>query len=226
VSDDASAAPVAVDAASADAAPAESGSADAAPVDAEGGEGQRDGRRRRRGRGRGRDGAESGEANESSVEPGEVTAAEVPEASAGPVAQEVPDADAPVVAPVVAAVAPIAEAAAPVEAAPVVAPAPVAVEVVAPAPAPAPAAPVVAAPFVLPLATLADLARDAGLEWVNSDAEKVAQVQAAIAAEPKPIHVPRDIKPVVLVDEGPLILVETRRDLSQVKLPFEGGDAR
>jgi ribonuclease E len=27
--------------------------------------------------------------------------------------------------------------------------------------------------------------------------------------------------PAVVLDEGPLILVETRKDLSQVKLPFE-----
>ena len=47
------------------------------------------------------------------------------------------------------------------------------------------------------------------------------QVQAAIAAEPKPIHVPRDIKPVVVVDEGPLVLVETRKDLRNMPLPFE-----
>ena len=48
-----------------------------------------------------------------------------------------------------------------------------------------------------------------------------AQVQAAIAAEPKPIHVPREIKPVVVLDEGPLVLVETRKDLRNMPLPFE-----
>ena len=46
-------------------------------------------------------------------------------------------------------------------------------------------------------------------------------MQAAIAAEPQPVRVPREPKPVVLVDEGPLVLVETRRDLSELKLPFE-----
>ena len=40
-------------------------------------------------------------------------------------------------------------------------------------------------------------------------------------AEPKPVHVPREPRPVVLVDEGPLILVETRRDLASLQLPFE-----
>jgi ribonuclease E len=33
--------------------------------------------------------------------------------------------------------------------------------------------------------------------------------------------VPRERPAPVVIDEGPLVLVETRRDLSQVKLPFE-----
>jgi ribonuclease E len=76
-------------------------------------------------------------------------------------------------------------------------------------------------PFALPLDTLQALAESAGLQWVHSDAEKVRAAQDAIAAAPKPVHVPRVIKPVVLVDEGPLVLVETRKDLTQVRLPFE-----
>lgn len=76
-------------------------------------------------------------------------------------------------------------------------------------------------PYVLPLEHLHRIAQDSGLQWVNSDAEKIAAAQAAIAAEPKPVHVPREPKPPVVIDEGPLILVETRKDLSQVKLPFE-----
>jgi len=39
--------------------------------------------------------------------------------------------------------------------------------------------------------------------------------------EPKPVHVPREPKPVAVVDEGPLVLVETRRDLRNMPLPFE-----
>ncbi len=96
---------------------------------------------------------------------------------------------------------------------------------VTPETAPAAAAPVVAMPPVqayrLAIGELSMLAQSVGLEWVQSDADKVAQVQAAIAAEPQPVRVPREPKPVVLVDEGPLILVETRRDLSELKLPFE-----
>lgn len=90
------------------------------------------------------------------------------------------------------------------------------------APAPAPVtAPVTVEPFVLPESDLSAIAQNAGLEWVNSDAEKIRAVQEAMAREPKPIHVPRERKPVVRVDEGPLVLVETRKDLSQITLPFD-----
>ncbi|MDM4767478.1 Rne/Rng family ribonuclease [Pelomonas sp. SE-A7] len=94
------------------------------------------------------------------------------------------------------------------------------------APAPAPVVAAVAPPpaverFELPLASLHSIAEAAGLQWVNSDADKIREVQAAIAAEPKPVHVPRERPPAVVIDEGPLVLVETRKDLSQIKLPFE-----
>jgi ribonuclease E len=98
------------------------------------------------------------------------------------------------------------------------APAPVAAPVSAPAPAHA-LAPV--QPFVLPIDDLQRLAETSGLQWVNSDADKIAAAQAAIAAEPAPLRVPRERQPLVLLDEGPLVLVETRKDLSQLKLPFE-----
>jgi ribonuclease E len=75
--------------------------------------------------------------------------------------------------------------------------------------------------FELPLTDLQQIAHGAGLQWVLSDADKVQAVQQAIAAEPKPAHVPRERKPAVLADEGPLVLVETRKDLSQFTLPFE-----
>ena len=76
-------------------------------------------------------------------------------------------------------------------------------------------------PYQLPVSALQQLAEASGLQWVNSDADKVAAVQAAIAAEPKPVHVPRERPPVVVIDEGPLVLVETRRDLANFRLPFE-----
>jgi ribonuclease E len=135
---------------------------------------------------------------------------------------------APVAAPVAAPV-PAPTAAAPIK----VAPAPVAVAAPAPAATPAPSAaaeapqdgmPKVAA-YTLPLDAMNEVARGSGLEWVNSNADRIAQVQASIAAEPKPIHVPREIKPMVLVDEGPLVLVETSKDLNKVTLPFESKSA-
>lgn len=75
--------------------------------------------------------------------------------------------------------------------------------------------------YSLPMDAMLQVARDAGLEWVNSDAEKIAAVQAAIAAEPQPVRIPRERPPVVVLDEGPLVLVETRKDLSDMVLPFE-----
>ena len=153
---------------------------------------------RRRGRGRDRyrrDRREEGAAADGQIDPQADEASQPLEAVAAVAAAEIPAAAAP---------------------APVQAPAPVA----APAAAPV-AAPVVVERFVLPMESLQAVAEGAGLQWVNSDAEKVATVQAAIAAEPKPVHVPRERPPVVVVDEGPLVLVETRKDLSQIKLPFE-----
>lgn len=75
--------------------------------------------------------------------------------------------------------------------------------------------------FELPLADLAEVAQSSGLSWVNSDPEKIAAVQAAIAAEPKPVHVAR-VRPVVApLPTSPLVLVETKRDLRDTTLPFE-----
>ena len=78
-----------------------------------------------------------------------------------------------------------------------------------------------AAPYHLPTDSLNALAASAGLQWVQSDADKIGAVQAAMAAEPAPVRLPREPRRQVLVDDGPLVLVETRKDLSQVKLPFE-----
>ena len=75
--------------------------------------------------------------------------------------------------------------------------------------------------FELPVDSLQQVAQTAGLSWVNSNPEKAASVRAAIAAEPKPIHVPRERPASVQVDTSPLILVETKRDLRNMTLPFE-----
>ncbi len=79
--------------------------------------------------------------------------------------------------------------------------------------------------YALPTESLQQVAQGSGLQWVNSDADKIAAVQAAIAAEPKPVHVPRERPAPVVVDAGPLVLVETRRDLRNMPLPFEENTA-
>lgn len=105
-------------------------------------------------------------------------------------------------------------------------------EAQAPALAPAPGqsnpAPAVAAQglpkvqtFELPVDSLNQVAQTAGLAWVNSNPEKAASAKAAIAAEPKPIHMPRERPASVQTDTSPLILVETKRDLRNMTLPFE-----
>ena len=80
--------------------------------------------------------------------------------------------------------------------------------------------------YALPLDTLQAIAVASGLEWVNSNVEKIRLVQEAMAREPQPAHVPRERKPAVTLNEGPLVLVETRKDLSQIKLPFETTETR
>jgi ribonuclease E len=143
-----------------------------------------------------------------------------------------PAAEEPQSAPAVATPAPAAFAPAAATAAPTV------VEAAAAAAPEAPAASAVPAtvapeakgmprvqPFTLPVDVLQQVASASGLQWVNSDADKVAAVQAAIAAEPQPVRVPRERPPAVVLDEGPLVLVETRRDLAAMKLPFEGPSA-
>ncbi len=96
--------------------------------------------------------------------------------------------------------------------------------IAAPQAAPA-AAPVTGLPkvqnFLLPVETLNQVATSSGLSWVNSDSVKVASVQAAIAAEVKPIRVPRERPAPAQIDAEPLVLVETKRDLRSLQLPFE-----
>ncbi|MBX3621308.1 MAG: Rne/Rng family ribonuclease [Rhizobacter sp.] len=185
-------------------------------VGAEGAErGERDGRRRR-GRGRDRqrreegvEGGESAPIGEAAGEPADGATPtegfdEAPASAPQPVAYVAPETTAPASATEPAAAA-IAE------------PAPV-IPVLTPAPAPMAAR---VEPFVLDTEQLQAVAEGAGLQWVNSDADKIRAAQEAMAREPKPVHVPREPKPPVEIDEGPLVLVETRKDLSQIRLPFE-----
>ncbi len=140
--------------------------------------------------------------------------------------QEAPAAgEASLVAPAeVSSLAPVEVAASAPVAAPVAvaAPSPVAAPVVAPAAVAAAGSgmPKVQS-YVLPKESLIEVAQGSGLQWVNSDPERVAAVQALIAAEPQPVHTPRERPAPVVVDAGPLILVETKKDLREMKLPME-----
>jgi ribonuclease E len=75
--------------------------------------------------------------------------------------------------------------------------------------------------YALPVSDMDGVAAGAGLQWVNSNPERIAFVQAQIAAEPKPVHIPRERPPAIVLDDGPLVLVETKRDLRNMTLPFE-----
>jgi ribonuclease E len=100
--------------------------------------------------------------------------------------------------------------------------------VVAPAPAPVAATgmPVVTS-YALPVSDLAQVATTSGLQWVGSDTAKIAAAQASIAAElaNAPVHVPRERPPTVAVESANLVLVETKRDLRDMQLPFETPNA-
>ena len=191
--------------------------ADAAAPEAEAGA-ERDGRRRG---GRGRQRREPREAGvmadevvaESAVartelEPVPAALASEPQAAVAAVADSESEAE-PLATPMVEAT---------VAAAPALTPAPA--PQTAPALAATPAAKA-AEPFVLNAEQLNAVAEASGLQWVGSDRAKILAAQEAMAREPKPAHVPREAKPVAAVDTGPLVLVETRKDLSQFKLPFE-----
>ncbi|MGH6647742.1 Rne/Rng family ribonuclease [Aquabacterium sp.] len=213
----------------------ESARAESPEGEREGAEGENaDGRRRGRGRDRGRRGerrdrpAGEDEAPTTAIEPapqpGLTLSLPSPSADVGPFSLAPSNVAA---TPEVTAFEPVEEtpptalAVAPVEAIhtpePAAAPAVAAAQVAFVAPTAAP----VAEAFVLPLSDLNAIAQGAGLQWVNSDVDKVNAIREAIAREPKPVHVPRERPPVVIADEGPLVLVETRKDLSQIKLPFE-----
>jgi ribonuclease E len=144
------------------------------------------------------------------------SAAQTPEVRTEAAVSEAAQVHASVPAEVETSVAPVtAETAAPIA---VQAPA-----VIAEKPAAAPAAPAampVAAHYILQIDSLQQVAQGSGLVWVNSDAAKVAAVQAAIAAEPQPVRVPRERPPAVVLSEDPLVLVETRKDLKDMSLPF------
>ncbi|ONQ38455.1 hypothetical protein A8D98_09725, partial [Burkholderia cenocepacia] len=118
---------------------------------------------------------------------------------AAPVEQAAPAAVATETAPVVVEAAPtVAEA--PVAAAPVEA-------IAAPAPAPAPAP---AQPAAAPASASLDVVLEqAGLVWVNTDADKFAAAQEAASRLPRPARVPRERKVLPPADTAPMQQVET-----------------
>jgi ribonuclease E len=190
------------------------------------------------------DRSEQGERLERPAQDGESLAQVVPEeprksyftagaevAPRAPAVAKAPEVSVPVAQSVqTEAIVPVAAPAQPATPGPAPTVAPAAPEVIAPVTAPASVVTPVSdseagmpkvTSFELPLNELADIAQRSGLNWVNSDAEKIAAVNAAIAAEPKPVHVPRERPPAVNIDTGPLVLVETKRDLRDLTLPFE-----
>ena len=203
---------------------AATGTLPAAPADGEPGQQageERRGRRRRRRRGRGGrpegdaqattsdsaagDGDDLADADEAILDEESSSTGVLPGAAAEPagvvsgVAAPEPEREpAPVVtvAPPVAVVTPLAPA-----------PAPIAV-VASPAPAPAPARAVSPAP--LPVADLLPMLDSAGLVLVQTEPSKLADVQARIAAEPRPLRTPRDRPVLPPLDGGPLVQIETR----------------
>lgn len=75
--------------------------------------------------------------------------------------------------------------------------------------------------YTLPEQQLKTIAQNAGLQWIGTNPQRAAQVQMEILNEPKPVHIPREPKPVIANDEKPLVLVETKKDLRSMHLPFE-----
>lgn len=110
-------------------------------------------------------------------------------------------------------------------------PAPVTRPVVAQVPAAAPVAPVAAEKalplvqnYVLPTESLVMVASGSGLQWVQSNAEKVMAAQQRIAAElaqQAPL-IPRERPAPVVISNEPLVLVETRKDLAQLQSQLFG----
>ena len=60
------------------------------------------------------------------------------------------------------------------------------------------------------LGDLMPILNNAGLILVQTEAQRLAAVQAAIRAEPKAPRVPRERPLLPPLDEGPLVQVETR----------------
>ena len=78
----------------------------------------------------------------------------------------------------------------------------------------------------LPIPELNAVVQAAGLQWVQSDPVRVEQAQRALRRATAPKHAPRERKPLALKDEGPLMLVETRKALPTLNIPENNASAR
>ncbi|HIE4840156.1 TPA: ribonuclease E, partial [Burkholderia multivorans] len=58
-------------------------------------------------------------------------------------------------------------------------------------------------------ASLEAVLQQAGLVWVNTDAEKLRAAQEAASRLPRPVRTPRERKPLPPVDTTPMQQVET-----------------
>ena len=74
--------------------------------------------------------------------------------------------------------------------------------------------------YDLPVDSLISMTQSSNLQWVQSDPIKVALVKESIANEPTVVRVPRLRAAAVVLHEGPLVLVETKKNLSDLSLPF------
>jgi ribonuclease E len=197
------------------------GSSTDLPVRAEGQEeGQDRPQRERRSRDRyGRERRERGERNEQPAE-GSTLAAEMTDTSESNKAPAQRKQESVATKSVANETTPAAAYVAPVLAVAPVAPVPAPVPVVVQA-APASGALPKVQSYDLPLEDLALVAQGSGLQWINSDATKIAETKAAMAAEVQPMKVQRERPALVVSEQAPLVLVETKRDLGAMPLPFE-----
>ncbi|MCH8621660.1 Rne/Rng family ribonuclease [Undibacterium sp. TS12] len=78
-------------------------------------------------------------------------------------------------------------------------------------PAPVLATAVKPAEALMPLETLNDMLKAAGLELASTDPVKLQAAKAAAENQVAPVRVPRERKPAPIASEEPLIMVETRR---------------
>lgn len=65
-------------------------------------------------------------------------------------------------------------------------------------------------PAPMPIDQLHAVLQQAGLSLVQTEPGKFSETQARLAAEPRPVRVPRERPQLPQLDEGPLIQVETR----------------